>query len=77
MERKLEGTGNYLQFACCTLGAAKQNEEPQDGTPSSKRKPVEAYLYIKTKNKPLKMANNTSTDVIFTGAWCDRMIAKH
>ena len=44
---------------------------------SSKRKLIQAYLYIKTKNKPLKMTNSTSIDFIFTGAWCDRMVAKH
>ena len=47
------------------------------GHQSTKRQPIQAYLYIKTKNKPLKMTNSTSTDVIFTDAWCDRMVAKH
>ena len=32
MERKPEGTFNYLQFVDCTL-EAKQNEEPQDRPP--------------------------------------------
>ena len=34
----------------------------------------EAYLYIKAKNKPLKMTNGT--DITFTGAWANRMVAK-
>ena len=41
MERKLEGTVNYLQFVECTLDAAKKNEEPQDRPPKQQEK---AYL---------------------------------
>ena len=32
--------------------------------------------YIKTKYKPPKMTNSTSTDVTFGGAWCNIMITK-
>ena len=66
MERKLEGTANYLRFGDCTLDVAKQNEEPQDRPPNQHE---EAYLgvhiYIETKNKLLKMTNSTSTDATF------------
>ena len=33
------------------------------GHQSSKMKPIYAYLYIKTKTKPVNMINSTSTDV--------------
>ena len=38
METKLEGIGNYLQFADSTLDAAKQNERTDHQ--SSKRQPI-------------------------------------
>ena len=34
-------------------------------------------LPIRQLTKPLNMTNSISTDVIFTGAWCNRMVAKH
>ena len=77
MESKLEGTVNYQQFVDCTLDAAKQNEEPQDRPQNQQEEAYEAYQYITAKNKPLKMPNITSTDVIFTGVWCNKIVAKH
>ena len=46
------------------------------GNQTSQKMPIYAYLYITTKDKPLKMTISTSTDVTFTG-WCDRIVAKH
>ena len=77
MESKRKGTVNYFQFVDCTLNVAKQNEESQDWPPKQQEEVYETYLYIKAKNKPLKTTNSTSTDVIFTGAWDNRMVAKH
>ena len=75
MESKLEGTVTYLQFVDYTLDAAKKDEKPQDRQPKQQE---EAYLglpiHIKTKNKPPKMTNSTSTDATFGGAWCNRMM---
>ena len=34
-------------------------------------------LPIHQLTKPLKMNDSTSTDIIFTGAWCNRMVANH
>ena len=76
MESKLECTVNYLQFVDCTLDATKQNQETQDRPPQQQE---EAYLSlpkINIKNKPPKMTNNTSTNVTFGDAWCNRMITK-
>ena len=42
MEIKLQGTVNYLQFADCTIDAAKQNEV-QDKPPQLQEK---AYLCL-------------------------------
>ena len=46
------------------------------GHKRSKRKSVQVYLSIKTKNKPIR-TNSTITAVIFTGVWCDRIVAKY
>ena len=32
---------------------------------------------MKPIKNPLKITNNTSTDVTFTGTWCNRMVAKY
>ena len=33
-------------------------------------------LPIHQLTKPLKMTNSTSTDVIFTSVWCNKIVAK-
>ena len=43
MEKKLEGTINYLQIVDCTLDAEKQKEEPQDRPPKQQE---EAFLSL-------------------------------
>ena len=65
MESKLEGTVNCLQFVDCILDAAKQNKEPHDMPPKQQEEAYLGYLYIKTKTKPPKMTNSTSTDATF------------
>ena len=69
-------TFNYLRVVDCTHDAAKYNEELQDRPPKQQE---ETYVDLPTHQltKPLKMTNSTSTDVIFTGAWCHRIVAKH
>ena len=69
-------TVHYLLVVDCTHDAAKYNEELQDRPPKQHE---EAYvgLPIYQLTKPLKMTNSTSTDVIFTGAWSHRIVAKH
>ena len=58
------------------LDAAKSNEELQD---RPQKQQEETYVGLPTHQltKPLKMTNSTSTDVIFTGAWDHRIVAKH
>ena len=67
---------NYPRVIDCTHDAAKYNEELQDKPPKQQE---ETYvgLPIHQLTKPLKMTNSTSTDVIFTGAWRHRIVAKH
>ena len=69
-------TVNYLRVIGCTHDAAKHNEDLQDRPPKQQE---ETYvdLHIHQLTKPLKMTNSTSTDVIFTGAWRHRIVAKH
>ena len=69
-------TVNYLRVIAYTHDAAKYNEGLQDRPPKQQE---ETYvgLPIQQLTKPLKMTNNTSTDVIFTGAWRHRIVAKH
>ena len=69
-------TVNYLLVFDCIHNAAKHSEELQD----KPRKPKEeTYVSqpIHPLTKPLKITNSTNTDVIFTGAWCHRIVAKH
>ena len=68
-------TVNYLRVIDCTHDAAKYTKELQDRTPKQQE---ETYvdLPIQQLAKPLKMTNSTSTDVIFTGAWRHRIVAK-
>ena len=69
-------TVNYLRVIDCTHYAAKYNEELQDRPPKQQE---ETYLDVPIYQltKPLKMTNSTSTDDIFKGAWCNRIVAKH
>ena len=69
-------TVNYLRVIDCTHDAAKYTEELQDRPPKQQE---ETYvgLPIHQLTKPLTMTNSTSTDVIITGAWCHRIVAKH
>ena len=46
------------------------------GHQSSKRNLIQIYLYTKTRNKPPKMTNSTSTDATSGGAWCNTVVAK-
>ena len=68
-------TVNYLQVIDCTHDTAKYNEELQDRPPKQQE---ETYvgLPIHKLTKPLKMTNSTSTDAIFSSAWCNRIVAK-
>ena len=63
-------TVNYLRVIECTHDAAKYNEELQD-RPRKQQEETHVGLPIHQLTKPLKMTNSTSTDVIFTGAWCN------
>ena len=69
-------TVNYLQVIDCTHDAAKYNEKLQD-RPSTQQEETYIGLPIHQLTKPLKMTNSTSTDVIFTDAWCHRIVAEH
>ena len=68
-------TVNYLRVTDCTHDAAKHNEGLQDRPQKQQEKPY-VGLPIQQLTEPLKMTNSTSTDVIFTGAWCHRIVAK-
>ena len=69
-------TVNYLKVVECIHDAAKHNKELQDRPPKQQE---ETYvgLPIHYLTKPLTMTNSTSTDVIFTGARCHRVVVKH
>ena len=67
-------TVNYLLDR--TQDTAKYNEELQDRLPKQQEETYVGIL-IYQLTKPLKMTNSTSIDVIFTGAWCNRTVAKH
>ena len=69
-------TFNYLRVIACTHDAAKYNEELQDRSPKQQE---ETYVGLPMHQlpKPLKMTKSTSTNVIFTGAWCNGIVAKH
>ena len=69
-------TVNYLQVINYNHDAAKYNEQLQDRPPKQQE---ETYIgpTIHQLTKPLKMTKSTSTDGIFTGAWCHRIVAKH
>ena len=69
-------TVNYLRGFDCTHDAAKYNKELQNRPPKQQEK---TYVGLPTHQltKPLKMTKTTSTDVIFTGPWCHRIVAKH
>ena len=69
-------TVNYLRVTDCTHNAAKYNEELQDRPPKQQGE-TNVGLPIHQLTKPLKMTNSTSIDVIFTDAWCHRIVAKH
>ena len=69
-------TVNYFRVIDCTHDAAKYNVELQDRTPKQQEEPY-VGLPIHQLAKPLEMTNSTSTDVIFKGAWCHRIVAKH
>ena len=68
-------TINYLLVVACTHDATKYNEELQNMQPKQQE---ETYvgLPMHQLTKPLKKRNSTSTDVIFTGAWYHRIVAK-
>ena len=63
---KVSKMGQSITFNSLTVSSMQQSrmKSHRIGHQSSKRKPVLAYLYTKTKNKPIKMTNSTSTDVI-------------
>ena len=69
-------TVNYLQVIDCTHDGAKYNEVLQD-KPLKQQEETYVGLPMRQLTKPLKMANSTSTDVIFTGVWCNRIVAKY
>ena len=69
-------TFNYLLVIDYTHDTAKYNEELQDRPPKQQEETYEG-LPIHQLTKPLNMTNSTSTDVIFTGAWCHKIVAKH
>ena len=80
MESKLKGTVVQLTTSISWTVPSMQQSRMKSykiSHQSSNRKAICAYQYIKTKNKHPKMTNSTRTDVTFTGAWCDRMGAKH
>ena len=66
---------NYLRVIDCTHDAAKYNEGLQD-RPQKQQEETYVGLPIQQLTTPLKMTNSTSPDVIFTGAWCHRIVAK-
>ena len=37
----------------------------------------EYFMCVSASNKSVKMTNSTRTDVIFTDAWCDGIVAKY
>ena len=68
---------NYLQFIDCTHDAVKQNEESQDIPPMQQEETYLGLPIYSPKNKPQKVTNSASIDVIFTGAWCSRMVTNY
>ena len=58
------------------MTVAKYIEELQD-RPLKQQEETYVDLPIHQLTKPLKMTNSTSTDVIFTGAWCNRIVAQN
>ena len=66
---------NYLRVIDCTHNAAKYNEELQD-RPPKQQEGTYVGLPIHQLTKPQKMTNSTSTNVIFTVAWCHSIVAK-
>ena len=69
-------TANYLLVIGCKHDAANRNDSYRKDHRSDKQKLMNVYLYTNQIQKPTKMTNSTSTDVISENTWCNRMIAK-
>ena len=69
-------TIKYLRVIDCTHDEAKYIERLQDRPPKQQE---ETYvdLLIHQLTKHVNMTNSASTDVIFKGTWCHKIIAKH
>ena len=67
---------SYLRVIGCEHDAATCNESYRKDLRKGKMKLTKAYLYTKPLIKVPKMTISTSTDVIFRGAWCTRIVAK-
>ena len=67
-------TINYLRVDC-EHDAANRNENYRQDHQTDKKRMRPTYIPINL-NKPPNMTNNTSTDVIFEGSQCNRVVTK-